>query len=51
MNTCVFYSKDELSDLLCGYAPEEAIEKVFSDNLVNFMSTYFTKAYLNENPN
>ncbi len=44
---CEFYTKDELSDLLCGYAPEEAIEKVFSDNLVNFMSTYFTEAYLN----
>ncbi len=47
-NTCEFYTKEELSDLLCGYSPEEAIEKVFSENLVNFMSTYFTKAYLNQ---
>jgi len=46
-NACVFYTKEELSDLLCGYSPEEAIEKVFSDNLVNFMSIYFTDNYLN----
>ncbi len=46
-NACTFYTKEELSDLLCGYSPEEAIEKVFSDNLVHFMSTYFTKHYLN----
>ena len=44
--TCVFYTKEELNDLLVGYTPEEAIEKVFSDNLIDFMSRFFTKKYL-----
>ncbi len=44
-----FYTKEELTELLVGYTPEEAIEKVFSDNLIHFMERYFTKQYLNGN--
>ncbi|NHF57942.1 hypothetical protein FK220_001220 [Flavobacteriaceae bacterium TP-CH-4] len=40
------YGKAELEELMMGMTPQEIVDKVFSDNLLFFMSKYFTDEYL-----
>ncbi|MBU2951073.1 hypothetical protein KO493_10235 [Tamlana agarivorans] len=42
------FTEKELQDLMCGQTSEEICDKIFSDNVQEFLSNYFTKAYLEE---
>ncbi len=41
------FSKEELADLQLGFTPDQISDAIFSDNMVRFLSTYFTEDYLN----
>ena len=43
---CRFYTLEEINDIMQGFTPEEIADKVFSDNIVTFLSKFFTKKYL-----
>lgn len=45
-HSCSFFSKEELTELLLGFSPEEAIDQVFSDNFITFLSKFYTDDYL-----
>ena len=40
------YSPEEFNELLMGQSPEEIVDAIFSDNLVNFLKKYYNEAYL-----
>ncbi len=47
-NSSRFFNKEELSDLTQGLTPNEISDRIFSDNIVMFLSKYFTEDYLND---
>lgn len=44
------FSDSELADLMLGFTPEQVSDLIFSDNMIRFLRTYFTKAYLHGQP-
>jgi len=46
-NSYSFFDKEELFDLMLGLSPSEISDRIFSDNVVMFLSKYFTDEYLN----
>lgn len=36
----------EMADMMLGFTPEEVSDMIFSDNMMRFLSTYFTRTYL-----
>lgn len=40
------FSDSEMADLMLGFTPGEISDMIFSDNMVRFLSSYFTQAYL-----
>ena len=47
--TEVPFTNDEMSDMMMGHTPEDISDLIFSDNMMQFMGKYFTKAYLSGN--
>lgn len=42
------FTYDELLDIMQGYSPKEIMDQVFYENSNNFLSKYFTDAYLDQ---
>lgn len=45
-NSFKFFNKEELYNLMLGLTPDEISDRIFSDNIVMFLSKYFTEEYL-----
>ena len=41
------FMASEMADLMLGFTPEQISDMIFSDNMIRFLSNYFTDAYLN----
>ena len=42
------FMDSEMADLMLGFNPEQISDMIFSDNMLRFLSKYFTKDYLND---
>ncbi|WP_445383671.1 hypothetical protein [Robiginitalea sp. IMCC43444] len=40
------YTPEEFAELLMGHTPEEIVDAIFSDNLMNFLKKYYREGYL-----
>jgi microsomal dipeptidase-like Zn-dependent dipeptidase len=49
-NSYSFFEKEEIYDLMLGLTPREISDRIFCDNIVLFLSKYFTEEYLDGNP-